>query len=163
MRAPRQRRRAFTLIEIMVVMAIIAILAGLIMVAAVKSREKARATYCLNSMRQIGMALSMMSERRVPEDWPSAISNWNTKGILLCPEGPQDGLTNYGVNRYIAKLGVSGVSDTSHGLLLYESKRAGDLLIGTESDVDQRHLGGSNFVYLDGHAVWSKEIPRFQP
>jgi len=144
-------------------MSIIAILAGLIMVVAVRSREKARATACLNNMRQIGMALSMMCDRGVPRDWTGAISAWSTKDILRCSEGPQEGVTNYGVNREMLSRGVSGVNDTGRAVVLYESKRAGDLLIGDESDVDLRHLGGANYVFLDGHAKWLKEIPSFQP
>jgi len=159
-----ERRGAFTLIELLVVMAIITILAGLLLVVAFRSRQKARSTACLNNMRQVGMALSMMSERRVPEDWPAAISFWNAKdALLVCPDGPEGGITNYGVNRYLASRGVSAVSDTGRTVLLYESQRAGTILFGDESDVDQRHLGGSNFVYLDGHAQWSKAIPPFNP
>jgi len=154
---------AFTLIELLVVIAIIMVLAGIILVVGTRSRAKARAATCVNQMRQIGVALGMVAEHGVPKEWAHAINRWNPhKPLLLCPQGPQDGQTNYGVNKPLAGPPLS-VADTGAIVLLYESKRAGQSLRGDESDVDLRHLGGSNFVFLDGHVKWSKEIPQFEP
>ena len=55
------------------------------------------------------------------------------------------------------------VSDTGETVLLYESKRAGESLRGDESDVDLRHAGAGNFVFLDGHVERLKEVPGFEP
>lgn len=54
---PASRRRAFTLIELLTVIAIIGILAAIIIPVTAKVRESARRTDCASNLRQIGSAL----------------------------------------------------------------------------------------------------------
>jgi len=62
-------RRAFTLIEMLVVIAIIAILAGLLMPALSRAREEGRKTACLSNQHQVGLSLLMYQGDY--RDWPS--------------------------------------------------------------------------------------------
>jgi prepilin-type N-terminal cleavage/methylation domain-containing protein len=85
-------RHAFTLVELLVVVSIVGILVGLLLPAVQQVREAGRHTYCLNNIRQIGLAVQNYadSNRQIPPSRPA--DGFLTWTVMLMPYLEADNL-----------------------------------------------------------------------
>ena len=99
-------RRAFTLVELLVVLAILGVLVGLLLCAVVQVRAAAARTLCANRLRQIGLALhgyhdthrslpSGTTTGQLPGDF--AAMNWH---VRLLPHLEQEPLWRQAIHAY---------------------------------------------------------------
>jgi prepilin-type N-terminal cleavage/methylation domain-containing protein/prepilin-type processing-associated H-X9-DG protein len=90
----RSTRRAFTLIELMVAVAITAILIGLLLPAVQQARQAARRTQCTNQLKQLGLALQNYHEASNVFPPQVGVANRFSWGAMLLPYLDQTPLYN---------------------------------------------------------------------
>ena len=174
--------KAFTLIELMLVIAIIGILAALLLPAVSRTKELGRSAVCLNNLHQIGLGLQIYvqdNQNKLPIMYDHA-----TNGTP--PAGP-------GINQVLLPY-VSGVSNIfrcpsdNHGLfeLTGSSYAWNNLLNGQDADrlqmftnayqlhqiflvfdKEKFHLAHGdhraiNYLYADGHIKNLMELQSIQ-
>lgn len=165
------RKRGFTLLELLVVIAVISILAALLLPTLGRAKESGRSTACLSNLHQIGIALQLYvsdSQNKLPTmfDWsidPSSNTNGppinqvlaaqaGSTNIFRCPSDNQNlfALTgssyswNFLVNGEDADhLSAMGMEFAGHQIPLVFDKANFHQVLGAARAV--------NYLYADQH------------
>ena len=84
-----ERRKAFTVLELLVVTAIIGILIGLLLPALMAARESARRLQCTSNLHEIGLAVQQHHDaaKHLPQAWKSSADGMSGYGwaVALLP------------------------------------------------------------------------------
>ncbi len=99
----RSQRRAFTLVELLVVIAMIGILVGLLLPAVQSAREAARRMQCSNNLRQLGLAtLNYESTfKRLPGLTGSSSFSPQARILPYIEQGNLSNLIDYSIPLYV--------------------------------------------------------------
>ena len=172
-RNPHRQLRAFTLVELLVVIAVVGLLVGLTLPAIHSSRETARRIQCQSNLRQIGIALDQYVDLRgsygkypdaatlpsLTPDRPSLQEVLSTftegnAGMFACPSDlkyfEQEGLSyEYPASKLALKTRQEIINGSRSG-------KKSSALIWVAYDFEPVHgpegaTTSRNFLYLDGH------------
>jgi len=89
-------RHGFTLVELLVVMAVLAVLAAFLLPVLARAREQARQSSCLSHLRQLGLAQGLYLQ-----DWDGCFPSWWLPGP---PRPPHVGLYRFWPDQFVPYL-----------------------------------------------------------
>ena len=159
-----RQRQGYTIMELIVVMAVMTVLAALILPAIQFSREAARRTECLNNVKQLILAHQMYhdSHNRFPNLWAPAFENISsvvTPRQFRCPTysdstGDAAELTVYAHNGLLVGEKIAAITDGTsntvlHGELTFGEHWAGSPLLPSLR-CESGHTAGAVYGFADG-------------
>ncbi len=154
------RRKGFTLVEVLVVLAILAVLISLLAPSLRHARDSARLTRCTSNLTQIRAAMMVYVDayREAPvwNEYPEDSERWSvepTQGVWVCPSDPDKGVNRRG--------GLTSYDASGFRNMMYHAtrpRRAAGItqaettphLLAVAWDYGPVHFGKRNLVYAVG-------------
>ena len=158
----RQRTTGFTLVELMVVIAILAILMYILSPMLSKAREKARQATCLSNQRQIVMAITM-EVKGANDRFPASGEVWSViklkSDILICPTSDERE-NSYGYNAALSDLPMAAITSPTSTIVTGDARHGlpGNI-VNTPDEYDRRHNKDFIAGFVDGHVKLIKDLP----
>jgi type II secretory pathway pseudopilin PulG len=93
----RVRQVAFTVLELLIVITIIALIAALLFPLFAQARKRARETQCMNNLRQVYVAWSLYTsdyQDSPPPDFRHFVPYVRSRAVLLCPNDQYHGFNS---------------------------------------------------------------------
>ena len=155
------RPRAFTLVELLVVIGIIAILIAILLPALQSARKQADRVKCLSSLQQIGLAYMMYANDNKGY-WPMAIHWYPASFSDGTPPATRDKRWVHFISKYVngnRELNFDGKNPAEHGTI----KDTNNVLWGCPTWRRTGWVSGSLTLNSDYHNGYSMNIYTFTP
>ena len=151
--APLKHKRIFTLIELLIVVAIIAILAGMLLPALNAAREKAIGISCLSNQKQTGMALFQYTLDTGYWIWPNS---WSDESLGIVARHWYGRMANNGYFPGITE------ADVKNDMKFREMKGRGKMLLCAKTQniaENKNYAGFPSYLLASGNpGDWGVEI-----
>ncbi|MEW6536640.1 MAG: type II secretion system protein [Candidatus Auribacterota bacterium] len=171
------KSKGFTLIELLMVIAIIAILAGLLLPALHRVRDQGRRATCISNQRQLAIAIMLYAN-----DWnsvlptnladasaiPEVLNNNsmdaayastsltdyynNDSALLVCPDSSSD--VSYGLNAVVTGTQISRITNPAGTILLADSDHS-TFQAYSETDNDTEYI--ESILFRHGNVLKVKK------
>jgi len=146
-------KRGFTLVEVLCVIAIIAVLAMILFPVFAHAREKARQTACLNNQKQVALAFTIWAQdhdESFPggENWAAALTLPPKSSLICLTQGrARAGGNSYGYNTYVADSTLGEFDQPQTTVLTTDCVPSNaERLLRTGADYDARHNGIVSYI-----------------